>query len=362
MDDVTSGFNIGTNISLWPQFANMVGFGHDDIRAMSQYYGTACGFDPARAEQVCLDWFDKYRFGNVDAPPVANTTLVLNLFNQLVNGGRWPDNYIDANLRTDYAKIKHLITLSRRLDASDRKLNGNFGILESLISGGALTEQLIDSFQAKELTKSENFTSLLYWLGIATITGGRFGKTMFGIPNETLKKLAADMIPAAYADIHRIDERVFDINDGLCVFADSGDWREFVGILAEIVEENFRVRDSIDGEKTVQSTVIALLCAAAGPYLVRHEGEAGGGFNDIALEPQLSRWAEIAHAALIEMKYVKAGDPAPSPDQLAAIKAKAIDQLDRYSAAPAFAAKWQLKRMQNGECTMHNAQWRAAEP
>jgi hypothetical protein len=332
MDDVTSGFNIGTNISLWPQFANMAGFGHDDIRAMSQYYGAACGFDPARAEQVCLDWFDKYRFGNVDAPPVANTTLVLNLFNQLVNGGRWPDNYIDANLRTDYAKIKHLITLSRRLDASDRKLNGNFGILESLISGGALTEQLIDSFQAKELTKSENFTSLLYWLGIATITGGRFGKTMFGIPNETLKKLAADMIPAAYADIHRIDERVFDINDGLCVFADGGDWREFVGILAEIVKENFRVRDSIDGEKTVQSTVVALLCAAAGPYLVHHEGEAGGGFYDIALEPQLSRWPEIAHAALIEMKYVKAGDPAPTPDQLADIKAKAIDQLDKYSA------------------------------
>ena len=140
------------------------------------------------------------------------------------------------------------------------------------------------------------------------------------------------MIPAAYADIHRIDERVFDINDGLCVFADGGDWREFVGLLAEIVKENFRVRDSIDGEKTVQSTVVALLCAAAGPYLVHHEGEAGGGFYDIALEPQLSRWPEIAHAALIEMKYVKAGDPAPTPDQLADIKAKAIDQLDKYSA------------------------------
>ena len=332
MDDVTSGFNLGTNISLWPQFADMTGFGHDDIRAMSQYYGAACGFDPARAEQVCLDWFDKYRFGNVDAPPVANTTLVLNLFNQLVNGGRWPDDYIDENMRTDYAKIKHLITLSRRLDASDRKLNGNFGILESLVSGGALTEPLIKSFQAQSLTKKENFTSLLYWLGIATITGGRFGKTTFGIPNETLKKLAADMIPAAYADIHRIDERVFDINDGLCVFADCGDWREFVGLLAEIVKENFRVRDSIDGEKTVQSTVVALLCAAAGPYLVHHEGEAGGGFYDIALEPQLSRWPEIAHAALIEMKYVKAGDPAPTPDQLADIKAKAIDQLDKYSA------------------------------
>ena len=163
------------------------------------------GFDAARAERVCLDWFDNYRFGSADAPPVANTTLVLNLFNQVVNGGGWPANYIDENLRTDYAKIKHLVTLGRRLDASDRRLNGNFGVLETLVAGGALSEPLVKSFQAKQLTRKENFTSLLYWLGLTTITGGKFGKTTFGIPNETLRKLAADMIPAAYSDIHDID-------------------------------------------------------------------------------------------------------------------------------------------------------------
>ena len=38
-------------------------------------------------------------------------------------------------------------------------------------------------------------------------------------------------------------------------------------------------------------------------YNIRHEREAGGGFYDIALAPQLDRWPDIAHAALIEMKY-----------------------------------------------------------
>ncbi len=66
------------------------------------------------------------RFGDCDSPPVANTTLVLNLFNQIVNG--------------------------------------NFGTLEKLIGDGSLSEPLIDSFQAKELANKENFTSLLYWL------------------------------------------------------------------------------------------------------------------------------------------------------------------------------------------------------
>ncbi len=39
---------------------------------------------------------------------------------------------------------------------------------------------------------------------------------------------------------------------------------------------------------------------------------------------------------------MKSGDPAPTPEQLADIKAKAIDQLDKYSADPALVAKWHL--------------------
>ena len=335
MDDVTSGFNIGTNISLDPQFADFTGFRHDDLRAIADYYAPRCGFDADKAYNVALAWYDNYRFGSADAPALANTTLVLSLFGHLWRTKQFPDDFIDENLRTDYAKIRHLITANRRL-------NGNFHVLENLLAGGSLSERLVKSFQARELSQKENFTSLLYWLGITTITGGRFGKMEFGVPNETLKELAAKIIPAAYADVHKIDERVYGINDGLCEFAENGDWRGFVGTLAAIVKENFAVRDSVEGEKVVQSTLVALLCAAGGPYFVRHEREAGGGFYDIALAPQLSRWPDIAHAALIEMKYVKAGDPAPAPEELAKIKAEAIDQLDKYAADHDIATEWRL--------------------
>ena len=48
------------------------------------------------------------------------------------------------------------------------------------------------------------------------------------------------------------------------------------------------------------------------------------------------------------MKYVKAGDPAPTPEGLAKIKAEAIDQLNQYSSDPALAAAWHL-----GTVTLH---------
>ena len=333
MDDVTSGFNIGTNISLMPQYADMTGFRRDDLRAISDYYAARCGFDAEKAYSTAIRWYDNYRFGSASAPSVANTTIVLSFFNYLWQTKQFPDDLIDENLRTDYAKIRHLVTLGHRL-------NGNFHVLEDLLSGGRLTGPLVKSFQARELTKKENFTSLLYWFGITTITGEKFGKTAFGIPNETLKRLASKMIPDAYSDVHQIDERVYDINGGLCDFAENGEWRGFVGILSGIVKENFAVRDSVEGEKVVQSTIIALLTASGGPYFVRHERETGGGFYDIALAPQLSRWPEIAHAALIEMKYVKAGDPAPTSEQLAKVKSEAVEQLDRYSSDPGLVAEW----------------------
>ena len=324
MDDVTSGFNIGTNISLMPQYADFTGFRHDDLRAISDYYAEQCGFDADMLYETALTWYDNYRFGSADAPALANTTIVLSFFSYVWRTRRFPNKLIDENLRTDYAKIRHLVTM-------DRRLNGNFHVLENLLSGGSLTEQLVESFQARELTKKENFTSLLYWLGITTITGGSFGKAVFGLPNETLKELAAKMIPDAYSDIYKIDGRIFDVNKELVAFAEKGEWRGFVDILSSIVKENFAVRDTVEGEKVVQSTLVALLTAAGGPYLVRHEREAGGGFYDIALKPQLDRWPEIAHSALIEMKYVKKGDPKPTPEQLAAIKSDAIAQLDKYS-------------------------------
>ena len=150
------------------------------------------------------------------------------------------------------------------------------------------------------------------------------------------------MIPDAYSDIHRIDERVFDINKGLVRFAGRGEWQNFTSVLTSVVKENFAVRDAKEGEAVVQATVVALLCAARGPYFVHHEGEANGGFYDIALIPQLFRWPDIGHAAIIELKYIKAGDPVPTDDALAVIRKDAAEQLAKYAADSRLAAECNL--------------------
>ena len=201
MDDVTSGFNIGTNISLMPQFADFTGFRHDDLRAIADYYGAHCGFDADKAYDAALMWYDNCRSGSYGAPPLANTTLVLSFFNYLWQTGSFPNDMVDENLCTDYAKIRHLITVNNRL-------NGNFHALEKIVSDGTLSERLVRSFQAKDITVRENFLSLLYWLGITTIVGDDMGTPAFGIPNGAFRQMAAQLFTQAYSEACGIDQRI----------------------------------------------------------------------------------------------------------------------------------------------------------
>ena len=45
MDDLTSGFNIGTNYSLTPEFNEMIGFTEEEVRQMLTYYSTTSPFN-----------------------------------------------------------------------------------------------------------------------------------------------------------------------------------------------------------------------------------------------------------------------------------------------------------------------------
>lgn len=45
MDNLTSGFNIGTNYSLSPKFNEMIGFTEEEVRQMLTYYSTTSHFN-----------------------------------------------------------------------------------------------------------------------------------------------------------------------------------------------------------------------------------------------------------------------------------------------------------------------------
>ena len=352
MDDVTSGFNIASNISLNPAFAALTGFTHGDVRAMLAYYRAHAGFafDEAAVFETMRRWYDGYRFSpetgadGKEPPRVANPTLVLYYMQYFLQNHRPQPDLVDENLRTDYMKIRHVITEGRRI-------NGNFHRLEDLIARLGATATLRKSFQARELGVADNFVSFLFYNGLVTVTGERLGRSTLGIPNLTVGEFLHDFVPKAYRDLNGIDPRVFDIANAMTDFAETGDWRGALETACGVVSRYWRVRDAVEGERVVQTALCSLLYVGHGPYIVRHERESAGGFVDIAFEPQLARWPEIGHAALVELKYLKASDDA-SPAALAKIRDAAAAQLARYAADHDLARAWNLKE-NGGTVALH---------
>ena len=66
LDDLTSGFNIGWNISTSYQFNMMLGFSEEDVRTMFQYYKDAGQLpDNTDIEAMITEmkpWYDNYCF------------------------------------------------------------------------------------------------------------------------------------------------------------------------------------------------------------------------------------------------------------------------------------------------------------
>ncbi|NEW61314.1 AAA family ATPase [Sulfurovum sp. bin170] len=183
--DVTSGSNIGESLSLEYDFNDMVGVTRAELDKMIDDYA----LDRYREQifQRCDEWYDSYRFNKRVSHTIYNTDMILYYLKSLIRNAEEPNNLIDINVRSDYTKLRYLVY-------SDKKLNGNFEILNSLINNETITLDILQEyFTAYELKKSVNFISFLFSLGFITIKEYRAGIQVY-IPNQTIKKIMADFI------------------------------------------------------------------------------------------------------------------------------------------------------------------------
>ena len=59
------------------------------------------------------EWYDGYRFAKNTEETVYNTVMVLYFLDAAMPNKPMPDDLIDDNVRIDYGKLRHLLTVSR---------------------------------------------------------------------------------------------------------------------------------------------------------------------------------------------------------------------------------------------------------
>lgn len=196
MDDVTSGFNIGTNISNDSRFNEMIGFTEVEVQTVLQDY-QSYGLLPLGVESS-LDlmqiWYNNYRFGQRAERSMYNSDMVLYFLLRTEADDGVPLDLIDQNIRIDYGRLRHLMAI-------DRRLNGNFSVLKTIIEVGEIISPVNVSFPLEQLLNRENFLSLLYYFGLLSMAGTRDGSPLLRIPNRTVKDLMYGYLRSAYADV-----------------------------------------------------------------------------------------------------------------------------------------------------------------
>ena len=299
MDDVTSGYNIATALTLEKQFNGMLGFSDEEVRQIIRYYNEAGAFslDEDETLKAMRPWYDGYCFSeyaNVEGHHVFNTDMVLYYLKSFLLNGEEPSDLIDPNAKTDYAKLDRVVRLDKI--EGDRK-----GVLLEIAQNGFTYGRVKRSFPAHQLTDSNMFKSLLFYYGMVTIKGMRGAQCILGIPNNNVREQYFNYLLVEYNKIHTIDlSRLTDSFDDAAL---DGHWREMMECICRQYHDTTSVRSLIEGERNLQGFMNALL--TLNPYyLTCPEVELNHGYCDFFLMPDLKRYPDIRHSYIIELKYL----------------------------------------------------------
>ena len=323
MDDLTSGFNIGTNYSLTPEFNQLMGFTEEEVREMLTYYSTTSPFHHTVDEliEIMKPWYDNYCFAqkSYGGTTMYNSNMVLYFVKNYILYGNAPDNMVEENIRIDYEKLRMLIR-------KDKEFAHDASVIQTLVSQGFITGELKTGFPASGITNPDNFVSLLYYFGMLTISGMHRGKTKLTIPNLVVQEQLYTYLLNTYNDAD-LSFSSYEKSELSSQLAYDGNWQAYFDYIADCLKTYASQRDKQKGEFFVHGFTLAMT-AQNRFYRPISEQDTQAGYVDIFLCPMLDIYSDMTHSYIVELKYAKYKDPETRVEEL---RQEAIAQANRYA-------------------------------
>ena len=184
LDDLSSGFNVGTVVSLDADKIGLVGFTQSQVDTYVDDIFAEHGLDPLLKPVVLTDlknFYDGYRFVP-EAEPLYNATICNWYLRCLLVERKIPRTVIDANVRTDIGWFRRLAQTPANALSKVR------GYVEQGVGERADIGALSAKFGRAKFFSEEFFPYALYYLGLLTF------ENIFrlNIPNLTIKNMFVD--------------------------------------------------------------------------------------------------------------------------------------------------------------------------
>lgn len=325
LDDVTGGFNIGMNITTDEEFNSMVGFSESELFDMLTYYQSEGMLVDSIDDIVSMmkPWYDNYCFAKeCIGQTMYNSDMVLYFLNNYLQKKRPPSEMLDRNIRTDYSKLRHFIRI-------DKMQEEGRSVITKLIDTDEVNGNAIkSSFPAENLADPGNFISLLYYFGLLTYDRVEYGATIMKIPNLAVREQIYSYMVETMRERESLVFPSNELSECMRHMAYFGEWEAALGFFADQVDKKAVLRDAIYQETTIKTLMVAYM-GLTDYFIIWPKFEAGRGFSDLYLMPNLANYPDMQYSYLIELKFLKRDDTTTKVESLLQDAEK---QLRRYAS------------------------------
>ena len=319
LDSMTSGFNIGDNITHHRDFNQALGFTPQETEEMIRPFVDTCGLDGQKVMRMLGNWYNGYRFSSRADEKVFNPDMVLYFIKNFdMEFCRYPEQMLDSNIASDYGKIMRLFGIGDR--------ESNFQTLEELLVNG----EIIGRHKGKldldihKPFERDDFISLLLYMGFITISGTVLSQLRYVVPNYVIQKLYYDYFRAEIRQRAQITVSSRAVENAVAELALRNNIAPLVEELRKILAL-FSNRDFMRMDEKHIKTVILTLLYQSEVYFIRSEAEVNNHYPDILLLERNP--IEVRYQFLFELKYSKKKD---GEQGLAEKRAEGIAQIRGY--------------------------------
>lgn len=347
VNDMTSGFNMASNLSLLPKYNEMFGFTRDEV----EWLIDETGIDRSLIAVDMEYYYNGYMFTNKGKDKVYNSQMVLYLLYQIRNFKEPPEVIIDQNLKTGYERLRVLA----------ENENNRTRLLKIMKDGGISVSTIIDVFSLDDIVSEDYFVSLLFYIGMLTC-GGVYRGTWLKIPNYSIKTLYWEYMGRIMQKEVNSPLSTGELKDTVDTMAYDGDIVPYLDYFTENILIRLSNRDlqKFD-EKYVKVAMLSNLFLS-NYYLPKSEDENTGGYSDVYLQKSPAIEG-INYEYVLEIKYVKVNADKSKEYVEKDIEdkfAEAFTELEKYKKDKRYADKENIKYAAivfhgKGEYEMRNA-------
>lgn len=181
LDELSSGFNVMTDMTKEQTFSEMMGFTEKEVRDLLLKLPKDC-FQKKNIDIVYQDMvhlYNGYKFTEEGKTRIFNSDMVIYFAEKLYYNKTYPRDLLDYNVKTDYTKMRGLI-----IGVSGKELLQK--IIEELVINTKIKVFFINRFTFEKRFEEHELKSLLFFLGLLTFSDD---DSYLEIPNQMIRIL-----------------------------------------------------------------------------------------------------------------------------------------------------------------------------